>query len=154
MAGSEEDMNVSITRREFVGFCGAGMAAVALGPLSGVAVASVRRRDWGVEELTRGLFEGHVCETFLVKSEEAGPVPLRLAAADALTPMRSAPKGVPKLDGFSLLFESEDGAPLGQGMYSFENVAMGSFALFMTPVVSCRPGVRCYEIIINRLVSE
>ena len=51
---------------------------------------------------------------------------------------------------FSLLFSAGPEKPLQQGLHLFEHLKLGTFELFITPVMCPHQDLRWYEAVINR----
>lgn len=120
------------------------------------ATDAAERKAWMVNELTKDLFKQHIGEKFIVKaSAPALRAELTLAAVeDAPGRKTLGQDGKPLTETFSLVFEGGDEQSLAQQIYDFEHGEIGTFSLFLVPVVSRTPGVRHYEIIFNRLLRE
>ena len=154
-AGCREGTCLALNRREFLGACG---AAAALG-LTGVsmtarAAETGTRKHWMIDELTKELFEKHVGETFTVTLEEGSvATPLRLASVkSAPERMCLGPDGKPFAEMFSLMFEGAKETALAQHIYTFDHAGMGTFAVFLVPVVSPSPEVKRYEEAFSRML--
>lgn len=104
-----------------------------------------------VDELTREIFEKHVGEAFTVH-DGTSEVCLRLLDAVDTQSRFTKQRGGPQIESFAIHFAGPASCALPQAIYQFQNSAMGTFELFMVPVVSHDPGVMRYEAIINRLV--
>lgn len=95
--------------------------------------------------LTLDSFTPHVGTTFQVATQD-GPVAVELVAA------RGSPYYPDKPElCFSLLFRAAPDAPLGALTYEFSHPRLGTFPLFITPVLG-KPDGRYYEAVFNRLV--
>ncbi len=125
-------------------------------PALAATTGTAERKAWMVSELTKDLFKQHVGEKFIVKaSEPEVREELTLTAVeDAPERKTLGPDGKPLLETFTVTFESESEQSLVQRIYDFEHGGIGTFSLFMVPVVSNKPGVRRYEIVFNRLLRE
>lgn len=107
-----------------------------------------------IPDLTREVFERYLGETFAVSAPGGASASLRLARVDQATGKRTQDQmGNVRMECFSVLFEADDRAILPQGIHTFSHPAMGEATLFATPVVSGKPGVRSYEVVINRLIQ-
>ena len=53
-------------------------------------------------------------------------------------------------ENFSLLFNDKVNPAIGQGIVKVEHQNLGSFEMFVTPVIPDRPGI-CYESVFNFL---
>ena len=107
-----------------------------------------------VNELTRGLFEKHAGETFTVSHAQTGDVALKLVDAVDTQARLKKQHGGPAIETFALYFEGPADNPLHQDTFTFAHPIVGTFDLFMVPVVSRDPGIRRYEVIISRLLAK
>lgn len=141
-----------ISRRQFV-------KGVALA-LTGGAILTLGDRIPGVARvsqqpalvLQRSLFARHLGETFQVDRDSAGPLAVQLTHVGDL-PAKAYQAGSDKLSAdqeycFSLLFRGPTDRPLTQGTYRFEHSRIGSFSVFIVPMVLDR-GTQYYEVIFN-----
>jgi len=93
-----------------------------------------------LEKLDQADFEAHVGKRFEL---ETGT--LRLARVDA-----GAQPGA-----FTLLFETEEGGELPQGMHRLGHEALGEFGLFLVPVgPAAESGAPCYEAVFSRVSPD
>jgi len=89
---------------------------------------------------------------FQVDRESASPLALQLTHVGDL-PAKAYQGASRNLSAdqeqcFSLLFRGPADRPLGQGTYRFEHSRIGSFSLFIVPMVSGE-GAQDYEVIFN-----
>jgi len=111
------------------------------------------RKAWMIPDLTKEVFERYLGETFKVSIPGGASASLRLAkVVEACDKHQRDQRGNLRMESFSVLFEGDAQAALPQGIHTFTHTAMGETTLFATPVVSREPGVRCYEVVINRLI--
>jgi hypothetical protein len=142
-----------LTRRKFLTACGATLAVGVASGWASAAGAITGRKHWMVTELTLGLFEKHVGEMFTVSHPQVGDVVLKLVSAvDSRAGLKKR-NGGPAMETFAAHFEGAVDNPLPQDTFRFAHPTVGTFDLFMVPVVSRDPGVRRYEVIVNRLLA-
>ena len=151
-------MNIELTRRGFLGSCGAAASAALLagGVVQAATLApqGLSRRRLDVSEMTLETFQPLVGEEFLVQRPD-GRQCLKLAAAQEMEAKLGADQaGNTVTEGFSLLFEAPVDQPLEQGLHELSHPALGACALFLVPVVHRNPEVRCYEAVFNRLITR
>lgn len=108
-----------------------------------------------MEDLTQAMFEPHIGSMFTVSKPGMASRKLKLAAVlEAPEKIRMGKDGKPLLECFSLYFEGGKEDELEQSTYSFSHDTIGEFELFMTSVVSPNPEIRCFQIVINRLLRQ
>lgn len=99
--------------------------------------------------LTRSTFTPYVDTTFRVQTG-SGTVNVTLASATDLKAGAPNPSLIAGVESFSLLFAgSSQSSPFGEGIYTIEHDALGTFSLFLSPVG--KPANRHYEAVITRL---
>ncbi|HKP86852.1 MAG TPA: hypothetical protein VJZ26_12185 [Blastocatellia bacterium] len=92
--------------------------------------------------ITPSVFEDHIGTSFLMRADALDTQSFELAQVRVR-------ENSERLDTFSLLFTSPDGAHFPQASYLFEHEKVGVFPLFVVPVKTPK-GMR-YEAIFNRL---
>jgi hypothetical protein len=96
------------------------------------------------------VFEEQIGANFLMRTDALHGQELTLEQVKVKTYLpRKANNRSQRLDTFTLLFSSPEGAQLPQASYLFENEKMGMFPLFVVPVMTPK-GLR-YEAVINRM---
>jgi len=109
-----------------------------------------------IDELTKDFFKARVGEKFTVKSETP-PAKTELTlkeVAEAPDRLTLGPDGKPLMESFRVIFEGASEQSLPQRIYDFEHAKLGTFSLFMVPVVSKNPAVKQYEVVFNRLLHR
>jgi hypothetical protein len=141
-----------LSRREFIKGVGAIVAGGVLLAIGGQLIATGRLPEVPGEALQRTTFARLLGETFRVYQESGAMPALRLAKVrDLRAPARqAAPPSAQRERSFSLLFTGPIDPMIDQGTYRFEHDRLGSFSLFIVPLVPER-GAHYYEAIFNRL---
>jgi Domain of unknown function (DUF6916) len=140
----------NISRRDFlrgIGFTVAGSALLAIG---GQLIATRRLPEVPGETLVRAMFAALRGEAFQVYQEAVGLPALRLIDVRDLHATARMQVIADKERSFSLLFSGPIGQMTEQGTYRFEHDRLGSFALFIVPVMPDQ-NATYYEAIFNRL---
>lgn len=79
-------------------------------------------------------------------------VELELAEVAGVRNFREGGPGTPEYEGFSLIFQGPDTAPLKQGTHPFEHAQIGKFDLFIVPIARTA-GVIQYQAVFNRRLN-
>jgi hypothetical protein len=138
-----DDRALRLDRRQLLAAGGAGIAALWLAPIGGVAEAATLR-----PELKRTTWLG-LADPGVTASVDGRRTALRLVEVADL-PIATTIPALRGHDGaFALRFTGAPG--LEQGTHALEHTELGAFELFLVPVGSAGPGRR-YEAIVDRTV--
>lgn len=91
-------------------------------------------------------FEAQLKKTFQVHSDEHGPVKLTLEEVSG--------RNREGIEAFSLLFKGPKDPVMRQKLRKIKQNKLGTFTLFMVPVVSGEQNAIMYQSIINRKATE
>jgi hypothetical protein len=99
-----------------------------------------------VSELHAATFEPHVGTVFTATDDEDVAVPLTLRAVRRFDT-------APGQERFTLVFDGPP-SPAAQGTFRFSHAVVGTFVLFITPVIGSDARQTIYEAAFNRLVPK
>jgi len=141
-----------ISRRDFVRGIGFAVAGAALLAIGGQLIATNRLPEVPGEMLMRSMFAGLRGEAFQVYQDAAALPALRLIDVRDLAAIarKQAQASADKERRFSVLFTGPIDLTIEQGTYRFEHNRLGSFPLFIVPVMPDQ-NATYYEAIFNRL---
>jgi hypothetical protein len=106
------------------------------------------------DQLKLETFAPLVGSKFRVYADATGPTELELVEATEFTGHGNKPAPGTGLiqESFSVMFDGPEGCFLPQGMYVFEQDALGRIELFIVPV-GRKAGLFQYQAVFNRLVQ-
>lgn len=125
----------------------------ALAPLPLPAIPSFRLgRTLNVKDLDLATFSPHVKTLFRLHRSEAPCMDLELVEAQER--LHRAMPGVPMMETFSLLFRGPVGDYISQNTYEFSHPEIGTFSIFITPVIGSDQEGYYYQALFSRIVTQ
>ncbi|RJP31602.1 MAG: hypothetical protein C4527_07330 [Candidatus Omnitrophota bacterium] len=107
-----------------------------------------------VKDLTYATFAPHVNTLFRITRNDRSVIDLELVEVIDQSGQHNHRSGTPQMETFSLLFRGPLGEYISQETYPFSHPELGSFRIFITPVVGKDSKGFYYQALFNRLVSD
>src|ERR1051325_7860546 len=149
------DMNPTPSRREFLAVGSTAVITTLAFPWSGFAEQrTVPMKEPSLDELRLTTFASQLNSTFQVVDAPVGRVELKLIEAKGIkvSPHQRADAPDAHNEKFSLIFSGPVEASMAQRIYRFEHAKIGTFEMFIVPVVTENKQQQNYQAIFNRPV--
>src|SRR3954462_8038303 len=148
-------MNASHSRRQFLAVSSAAVMTTLAFPGRGFAeerTAPMKERS--IEELRLATFASQLNSTFQVVDAPVGRVELKLIEAKGtrVSPRQRADAPDAHNEKFSLIFSGPAEPRMAQRIYRFEHAKIGTFEMFIVPIVTETKEQQNYQAVFNRPV--
>ncbi len=141
-------MNLLI-RRDFLSSIAASAAVMSMSPQSILAASFRRGRSVTLNELSLTHFQDSLNTKFRLHLEDSSFCELDLVEVKEQEVKCGFSQGSEVYECFSLLFQGSNEPVLEQNTYTIDHADLGTFILFLVPVISINGGVQ-YEAVFTR----